>query len=59
MPRRVGAVVAAGGAGPVAVGASWQRSALLVLLVLALVALVVALAAPGRSDLGRWRRCSR
>jgi hypothetical protein len=30
MPRRVVAVVAAGGAGPLAVGAFWQRSPLLI-----------------------------
>jgi hypothetical protein len=38
-------IIAAGGAGPVAVGASWRRPALLVLLILPILALV---------DLGLW-----
>jgi hypothetical protein len=47
MPRRVAAVVAAGGAGPLAVGASWQWSALLVVAGVLVLALVVALAGAG------------
>jgi hypothetical protein len=44
-------VVASGGAGPMAVGAAWQRPALLVLAVLVL-ALVVALASAGPPGAG-------
>jgi hypothetical protein len=40
-------VVAASGAGPLAVGASWRRPALAVLLVLPILALVLALASAG------------
>jgi hypothetical protein len=45
-------VIAAGGAGPLSVGASWRRSALPMLLVLALVAPVLAPAGTGSFGAG-------
>jgi hypothetical protein len=52
----VGQVVAAGGAGPLAVGAVRRRPALMVLLILPVLALLVPLAGAGGCELARWRR---
>jgi hypothetical protein len=48
-------VIASGGAGPLAVGAAWRPAALVAVAGVFVLALMVA---PGRSEPGRWRRCS-